>query len=169
MSDSTNLPSLNESALPESGAVSLATDSVALIEKLRKFQNRAKRKFRGNKEKLAAYRIGKASFGANRVELEQDAKVVIDLAEEDALPGTTPEKIAEARESLADWKQADDAQEVAIRKQSELVREFEVAVNAINGDRRDIQLAADAIWPFTEKAHVPVRRNFGLPLSRPML
>ncbi len=139
-----------------------------LFAVLRKFQNRAKRKFRGNKERLAAYRIGKASFGANRVEFEQDAKVVIDLAEEDALPGATPEKIAEARQSLADWKKADDVQDVAVRKQSELVQEFEDAVSPINGDRRDIQLAADAIWPFSEKTHVPVRRNFGLPLSRPM-
>ena len=139
-----------------------------LFAVLRKFQNRAKRKFRGNKERLAAYRIGKASFGANRVEFEQDAKVVIDLAEEDTLPGATPEKIAEARQNLADWKKADDVQDVAVRKQSELVQKFEDAVGAINGDRRDVQLAADAIWPFSEKTHVPVRRNFGLPLSRPM-
>ncbi len=140
----------------------------ALMPLVRDAQGRAKRKFEGNKEKLAAYRIGKNNLGHNREEFEQDADTIVTLAGQDALPGMTPEKLVSLAAALKTWKDADAAQKRAEKIQTAAIDALETAVAEINTIRRDIQRAADLIWPYTVKANAATRRTFGLPPDKPM-
>jgi hypothetical protein len=140
----------------------------ALLESLRDIQKRAKRKFGRDTVKLKAYRVGKKNFGNNRTELEQDAPVIIDLAVADGLPGLTAEKIAAARQQLAAWKGTDEVQTSAEQARGEQLRQLQAKVADINQARREIQFAADALWPHTKADNAPLRKSFKLPAKRPM-
>lgn len=41
-------------------------------------------------------------------------------------------------------------------------------LHVLNTRRSSIQHAADAIWPWNNEAHRPIRKTFALPLTRPM-
>jgi len=138
-----------------------------LLAGLRDLQKRAQRKFPKDQTKLAAYRVGKENFGRNRTELEQDAEVLLQLATDDALPGLTPEKLQAGRTCLADWKKADEQQDQAIAKQTQVLGDFASLLAKVNAARRDIQLAADTIWPYTLAENRPLRRAFALSPTRP--
>ncbi len=139
-----------------------------LLRGLRAIQTGVKRKFPKDKIKWAAYRIGKASFGSNRVELEQDAKVILDSAEGDEVKGITPEKITEIRALLKAWVKADEEQDAAEAKVTDLLKEFEENVDEINVARRDVQRAADTVWSYKEGKNAGTRRALKLPANRPL-
>ena len=59
--------------------------------------------------------------------------------------------------------------------QQETLKEKEIArldrdelLHILNTRRSSIQHAADAIWPWNDEAHRPIRKTFALPLTRPM-
>ncbi len=139
-----------------------------LMTGLRGIQTGVKRKFPKDKIKWAAYRIGKSSFGNNRIELEQDAKVILDLAAEDELKGITTEKLTEIRALLKAWVKADEEQDAAEAKVTDLLKEFEENVGEINAARRDVQYAADTAWPYKEEKNAGTRRALKLPANRPL-
>ena len=41
-------------------------------------------------------------------------------------------------------------------------------LHVLNTRRASIQHAADAIWPHSQEANRPIRKTFGLPLTRAM-
>lgn len=145
-----------------------STATKTLLAELRGIQKRAKRKFAKDKNKQAAYRIGKTNFGDNRDSLEEDAQVIIDLATADALPGMTPAKLTAAKDALKAWKKADEDQGGADGDKSDLINQFKTKLGEVNDARRDMQIAADTVWPHTSPANASVRRLFKLPVDRPL-
>ena len=139
----------------------------ALMTALRGIQDRAKRKFAGDAANQKAYFIGLETFGDNRTTLEQDAQTIIDRATADNLPGMTPAKLADATTELGLWKQADAAQTVAVNAHATLQTQFEAKVAAINGARRDIQIAGNTAKPYTDPANAAARRMLKLPPTTP--
>ncbi len=140
----------------------------ALIAALRGVQKAVKRKFPDDRLKWKAYRIGKSNFGTSRVELEQDATTILDFAAADELAGITPEKITEMRELLATWMAAEEKQTEAATAVTDLLKAYEKNVSQINASRRNVQLAADTVWPYTEDDNAGTRRSFKIPVARPV-
>lgn len=140
----------------------------ALMGSLRDIQNRARRKFGNDQAKLSAYRIGKASFGRNTKVFEQDANLILELADQDNLPGMTPQKIAAAQTLYDDWMAREADQDKSLREQTAATRAFEQQVEEVVSVRRKIQLAADALWPYTKPDSDLHRKAFKIPANRPV-
>lgn len=144
-----------------------------LILRLRDIQRRAKRAFGSLSPEHAAkrkhYRVGKR-LGSTLVSLEQDSEIIIGLAKADAasLPGWNDQKLESVILALDVWRTASESQDAAEKVQAERLVAFSAAVAKVNDDRRDIQLAADELWPYHDSASTPVRRRFKISTERPL-
>jgi hypothetical protein len=140
-----------------------------LMTALRGMQDAVKRKFEStDPTKLAAYNIRKKNFGDDRKGLETDAQTMLKQDADDALPGFSQAKLAEVSGLLKAWMQADDDQSAAEKALETARLGFKKLVASINDRARQIQLAANTAWPYTEKANVVIRRAFALPTNRPL-
>lgn len=137
----------------------------ALLAQIEKIQKRAKRKYKPNDPARDKYFIGQRIDG-NGAMLESSAKAIEQVLATDTLPGHKPadtQALTDARQAYAASKPArTDGQSKASSDRIQL----EALVKDIADDRRQIQLAADTIWPASDKANAPIRREFGLPPNR---
>ena len=147
-----------------------ATAKALLMESMRDIQKAAKRTYdTDNKAKMDAYHIGEKSFGEKRETLEVQGDQMITQATTEQLAGGTPAKLTRASNRLQTWVNADKEQQKAIAALEKAHGEFKALVVSTNAGCRQIQLAADAIWPYTNKANAPIRRAFGLQENRPLV
>lgn len=122
------------------------------------------------------YYIGKR-LAENRAALEQYSQGILlklqgnpganPLIPADPLPGITAAKITLLGDLLHLYT---DAQTAQTGEQSDATDERTARDNLISDithQRITIQYAADAEWPYTDDNNAGVRREFGLPLSRP--
>ena len=80
---------------------------------------------------------------------------------------STCEIIAAVQAQFDVWMQADDAQGSAQSDATTQRDDRDALLKEITATRIDIQLAADALWPYTDKKNAAVRRVFQLPPDRP--
>jgi hypothetical protein len=114
------------------------------------------------------YLIG-TRLNANRPALLQNAETLIVRIKADSLPGfKTPAKITAVETLLAAYRGKTGEQQETT-KDKELARlDRDELLHVLNTRRSSIQHAADALWPWSDEAHRPIRKTFGLPLTRPM-
>jgi len=140
----------------------------ALIAAIQEVQKRAKQKYEAsNPGVLKDYGIGKKWYNSRAV-LEQTATDVLTKLASDTLPGITPEKITALEKAAKDYKDVQTAQTGGQSGATTDRALLEKAVTDIAARRRQIQFAADASWPHTDKANAGIRAEFKLPADRPM-
>ncbi len=138
-----------------------------MMEKLREIQAAAKQKFaRKAPVKLKDYFIG-MEIDANEPILWTVVFGILAVATDDALPGITPEMIAEAKAASETWdrvrferdsSKCSSVGNTALRAQ---------AVKEITDRRMEIQFAAESTWPPGRAGNEAARVQFYLPPQRP--
>lgn len=147
-----------------------------LLTALQKIQSAAKQKHKMLDEDgdpatnfpADGYLIG-TRLNASRAVLLQSGDSLVARAKADSLPGfKTPGKITAVETLLATYRGHSGDQQESI-KDKELARlDRDQLLHILNTRRSSIQHAADAVWPYSVEAHRPIRKTFGLPLTRPM-
>ncbi len=137
----------------------------ALLGQIAKVQKRAKRKYKTADPARGKYFINQR-IDANRAMLEGAAKAIEQTLGTDTLPG---HKAADTT-ALSDARKAYTASKPAqAGEQSKAASDriqLEALVKDIAEGRRQVQYAADTIWPAGNKANAAIRREFGLPPNR---
>jgi len=160
----------------EDSTETTSVSAKALYTALQKIQSSAKQKHKMLAEDgdpttnfpTDGYLIG-VRLNANRSALLQSSNTLIARIKADDLPGfKTPQKITAVEALLTAYKDDKSDQAGAI-KEKELARlDRDDLLHVLNTRRSAVQHAADAIWPWSDEAHRPIRKTFGLPLTRPM-
>lgn len=116
----------------------------------------------------ARYFIGSTLRTMSRADLESAAERMIAHLKTDNLTGMDVAKLSALESSLTAWRSADRTQggerSGAITTRGELMERFA----EVERQRRAIQLAADAAFPYTDKSNGGVRSEFGLPKNGPV-
>jgi len=137
----------------------------ALVAQIAKVQKRAKRKYKSSDPARAKYFIGDR-IDANRAQLEGAAKAIEQTLATDTLPGhktADTQALTDARTAYSASKPAQAGEQS--KAASDRIQ-LEALVKDIADGRRQIQYAADTIWPAGDKANAAIRREFGLPPNR---
>ncbi len=142
----------------------------ALLKQLAALNSAALRKFKSapaHKGDRDAYGIGQKLATLSRPTLELIVTGILQRIATDNLPGVTPAKITALQSVFTAWKTADQEQTTHTTDASQLLVEAKAELEDLKVRRREIQLAADTIWPFSDPNKNPIRTAFGLPKTRP--
>jgi hypothetical protein len=143
-----------------------------LVKHIQGIQKRAKQKYAATSPVLLKdYAVG-VNYQTSRKVLEQTgttihAKLTGDAqTPADVLPGVKPARITDFKTALDAYTGSNPDQADAQGGATGVRAQLEAAVTALAAKRRQIQYAADDIWPHTEKANAGIRKEFGLPKSK---
>ena len=148
-----------------------------LMRAIRQIQAAAKQKYAGNQPlMLKDYYIGQ-KIDANQDLLGQIGTAILDkisppegsTATADVLPGVKAGKISALTSAVAAYTSAWNAQASAQSDKTKGHLAVAALVKSIDDHRRLVQFAADGEWPFDDAANAPIRREFGIPTSRPFI
>ena len=139
-----------------------------LIALLQEVQKRAKQKYAATTPTvLKDYAVGE-NWYASRPILEQTGTLILSKLAKDTLPGIDAAKTAQIQKALDDYK-AVQTDQVGGQSDATTARAtLEAAVRDVIARRREIQFAADAQWPHTDKANAGIRAEFKLPPNKAM-
>ena len=143
---------------------------LVLIGLLQGVQTAAKRKWARSateQSHLKGYFVGVTLKTMGFAALSEAADAILRQARQDALPGITPEKLTALSDAIALWKGHDAAQSAAQNAATQAHTEAERLFGEITTERIQLQLAAEAAFPHTEKANAAIRVEFGLPKNGP--
>jgi len=142
------------------------TAKAKLLQLLGVIQTRAKRKYKkAGDPQRAKYYIGQ-NIGKSRTLLESSSQAIIEQLASDTLPAMKPEDVPaleaarEAYTSVQTTQSGDQSDATTARSQ------LEAKVKEAAELRREIQYAADAIWPAEQKVNAGVRIEFKIPPDR---
>jgi hypothetical protein len=114
------------------------------------------------------YFLGKTLQNMSRADLESAAEQIVAHLKTDNLTGMDAVKLSALESSLSAWRSADRTQASersgAITTRAALMERFA----EVERQRRAIQLAADAAFPYTDKSNAGVRSEFDLPKNGPV-
>ncbi|MEO5917911.1 MAG: hypothetical protein ABIS50_27000 [Luteolibacter sp.] len=114
------------------------------------------------------YLIGSRLNGSRAI-LLQSAETLIARATDDNLPGfKTPEKIDAVSTLLTAYRGKSSDQQETTRDKEIARLDRDDLIHVLNTRRSAIQHAADSRWPWSNEANRPIRKTFGLPLTRPL-
>ncbi len=140
-----------------------------LIAALQEIQTAARQKFRrAQPERLDNYFVGQ-TLDANRDGLEQYADGILAHAATDDLPGITPEKIAAMTTLRTQYVNIENTQTGEKSGAGNVRGDRDAQILSIKDRRIEIQLAAEAEWPSSNKANASIRAEFSLSPNRPFL
>ncbi len=137
----------------------------ALIAKIQAVQKRAKRKYPAKDPNREKYFIG-AGIESNHGLLVSAADAIGKTLATDTLPGIKPATITDLQKALADFKAGLGTQSGGKGDTGAAFQALNAKIKEIAGLRRDIQYAADTVWPVGNPANAPVRAEFKLPADR---
>ncbi len=139
----------------------------AMLAGVQNIQSEAIRKHRDDKEALDDYAVNQNLSEASRATLEITIPALLETAGGDDLPGIDDLFIAGVQANFDAWMAADETQGTAQSDATSQRTDRDKMIKEIIKVRIDIQLAADALWPYTDKKNAAVRRVFLLPPDRP--
>lgn len=138
----------------------------ALLEELASIQKRVKRKYKSTDDpQREKYFIGER-IDSNRGLLERATRAVLKALETDTLPGLKPAHITSLSDALAAYIAIQGGQTGGQSDASSDRTTLESRVKVIAELRREIQYAADILWPASKKAHAAIRTEFQIPPDR---
>ncbi len=137
----------------------------ALLAQISKVQKRAKRKYPAGDPGRKQYFIGE-NLDANRPVLVGYATAIIKSLATDTLPGQKTADTAALAAALQTYKDTKTTQTGGQGDKQAAHALLEAKVKEIAGLRRQIQYAADTIWPPGDPANVGPRKQFHLPPTR---
>ena len=137
-----------------------------LLARIAAVQARAKRKYlKTGDPQRAKYYIGQ-NIGISRTLLTSSSLAILTRLGTETLPGMTPAavtKLKAARDAyvkVQTTQSGDQSDATTVRSQ------LEAKVKEVAAKRRQLQYAADAAWPATEKVNAGVRTEFKIPPDR---
>jgi hypothetical protein len=134
-----------------------------LLAAIRSVQKRAKQKYeRKNKTVLKDYYVGD-KIESSRQLLETAARGISDKLKTDTLPGITAAKKTALQSATVAYVDCQTDQSTAQSEATTIRQELKAAVDDIARRRRELQLAADDLWPHTTKTNAGIRAEFKLP------
>ncbi len=135
---------------------------------LNEVQKAAKQKYaRSNRIALGDYFVGKKLNG-NRPNLLQTSQTIVNKLADDTLPGITAAKVKKLGTLRQDWIDAKTEQTESSTAAQSTRAELRTMLKSIGDRQVAVQLAADAEWPHTDKAHAAIRKEFGLSPRAPL-
>ncbi len=138
----------------------------ALVAKIQAVQKRAKRKYTSAKDpNRDRYFIGQ-DIESNHAVLVGAADAVAKTLATDKLPGAKPATITDLQKALDDYKTGLNAQSGGTGDAAAAFQALDAKIKVIAALRRDIQLAADTLWPAGIAANAPIRAEFKLSADR---
>ena len=137
-----------------------------LLAAIAKIQNRAKRKYKKTTDPLREkYFIG-ARIDSNRGLLERSTRAILQALETDTLPGLKPAEVTGLTAALEAYVGIQGEQSGGQSGATTDRALLEAKVAEIADLRREIQYAADLVWPASDKANAGIRKEFGLSASK---
>ncbi len=137
-------------------------NEAALIAAIRRVQSGARLKYDGETANLNRYFIG-VPLEKNEARLEQIAQTILQNLQSETLPGVKAAQTTALQSALTDWQQQGDTQSdsktAATGDQTRAVALLLVVKRA----KRQIQIAADGAYPYTNPNSATARRDFHLP------
>lgn len=148
---------------------------LALVEALQGLQSAARQKARMAQDPddptepftTDGYLIGER-LNPSRAALLQNADTLLAKATADQLPGYPAAKLTKVAETIQAYRDDKTEQAGAQQTQESTRIDRDALLRRITSRRLAIQHAADRLWPYTRPVNRPIRKLFGLPLSRPM-
>ena len=137
----------------------------ALVAKIQAIQKRAKRKYPAKDANRDKYFIG-AGVESNHGLLVSAADAIGKTLATDTLPGVKPATIADLQKALDDFKAGLGTQSGGKGDTGAAFQALKAEIKEIATLRRDIQYAADTVWPCGDPANAPIRAEFRLPADR---
>lgn len=138
----------------------------ALVAKIQAVQKRAKRKYTSAKDpNRANYFIGQ-DIASNHGLLLTAADAIAKTLTTDKLPGVKPATITDLQSALTSFKAGLGSQSGGKSDAGKSFQSLNAKIKEIAKLRRDIQYAADTVWPCGDPANAPVRAEFKLPADR---
>ena len=135
----------------------------ALLKAIGVIQNRAKRKYTKAKDPgLDKYFVNKG-IEDNRSLLETASAAIIETLKTDTLPKLKPEEVNALKAARAAYVGIQTDQSGAQGDATTARTSLEAKVTEVAGMRRQLQLAADLLWPADDADNKGTRREFKLP------
>ena len=103
---------------------------------------------------------------SNRAMIERVTRAVLATIGEDTLPGQKPAGTAALAAALDTYVQAQTGQASDQTGATNDRAALEVKVKEVADLRREIQYAADLLWPADQKTHAGIRKALGLPVGK---
>lgn len=136
-----------------------------LLAALAQIQKRAKRKYKVGDPQRQKYFIN-ARIDSNRGTLEEAVDSVLRTLATDTIPGVKTAHKDALQQALANYKGIQGTQTGAQGDATTARKQLETAIPEIADLRREIQYAADAIWPPENPAHAGIRGEFQIPADK---
>jgi hypothetical protein len=137
----------------------------ALLAELQKVQTRAKRKYKDTADPMREkYFIGERL--GNRAMIERVTRAVLATVADDRLPGQKTEGTAALAAALETYVKAQTGHTSDQAGATSERAALEAKVKEVADLRREIQYAADLLWPADKKTHAGIRKAFGLPVNK---
>lgn len=133
-----------------------------LLAALAKIQKRAKRKYKVGDPQRQKYFIN-ARIESNRATLEEAVDNVLRTLATDTLPGVKTAHKDALQQALTDYKGIQGTQTGAQGDATTARKLLETAIGEIAELRREIQYAADAVWPPENPGNAGIRGEFQIP------
>lgn len=137
----------------------------SLLANISKVQKRAKRKYGPKDPARKKYFIGEA-IEASRPMLEGSANSIVQTLVTDTLPGHKAADTTALSDALKAYKATQTAQSGDASGSASAHALLKAKTKDIADDRRQIQYAADTLWPAGDPANVGARKAFGLPPNK---
>ena len=139
-----------------------------LMAAIRVVQARAKQTYAAtNALALKDYFVGIAIAGKRTI-LESAAQSIVNKLAGDTLKGLKTDQVDELKNALKAYKESQTDQRSQQADASIERTSLQALVNKIAARRREILFAVDAQWPASNAAIRPIRREFGLPATKPL-
>lgn len=116
----------------------------------------------------ARYFIGTALRTMSRASLESATDQILAHLKTDHFIGFGADKIATLEAALTLWRGTEETQGNAQSSAVTIRRQLVVRFAEVEKQRRALQLAADAAFPYTDGNNAGIRREFHLPLHGPI-
>ena len=138
-----------------------------LITSLRDLQSAGRQLHQhASPEKLKDYLVGN-NITKSRAILDTAAQVIVGKANAERPPGVDTTLILRVQGELVAFTGANESQGDEQLEAQDLRTERNATVKAVKADGQLILIAADRVWPSSNRSHAGVRRKFQLPANRP--
>lgn len=149
-------------------------EKFTLIEAIERIQTGAHLKYDGESNRALREDNLKRYFVGNRLDvadnrLETIALAVLEELKKEELPSVGPAEIEALKTALADWENGVDADADASPSAQALYEQLVALSGEITIERRQIQIAANAAFPFRKETNAAARKAFHIPEHRPFI
>ena len=142
---------------------SLKTD---LLDKIQGIQKRVKRKYKETNDPMREkYFIGER-IGSNRPLLERSTHAILAALATDALPGLKPAEVTALDTALTAYTNVQPTQTGGQSDATTNRALLEAKVKEVADLRRELQYAADTVWPARNRANAGIRVEFKIPPNK---